>query len=110
MIRGTSLLVALACAGLHPAAPLPARQESSPRRVPVLVLLLGPQPRTGEPFMIHRRPDEGDVIALRPDATATDLADAVRALLTARQVEGDTATERRTIRVRPRPSASLHAG
>ena len=73
------------------------------QRVPVTVVLVDRLPQSGSPFLVQRRPDlrPNDVILLPSDATAAALSDAVRTLLTARQVSGDSPTARVTMRMRP---------
>jgi hypothetical protein len=83
----------------------PGARMGSTSRVPAAVVLVDSLPQQGAPFVIVRRVDvsPGDVILLRTGATAEHLSDAVRALMMARQVSGDSATTARTMRLRPRP-------
>jgi len=91
-------------------AGLPAQQQAAsgraPTRVPVTVVLVDRLPTPDAPFMIQRRADltPRDVILLRSDATREQFAEAVRSLLTIRQVGGDTATSSATMRMRPSPA------
>lgn len=86
----------------------PGTRTGSTSRVPAAVVLVDSLPQQGAPFVIVRRVDAspGDVILLRTGATAEHLSDAVRALMMARQVSGDSATTARTMRVRPRQGAA----
>jgi hypothetical protein len=80
-----------------------ASPSNRPTRVPVTVVLLDQLPQADAPFLVQRRPDVSphDVILLRSNATREQLSDAIRALLVIRQVGGDTATQRATMRMRP---------
>ncbi len=82
----------------------PGARTGSTGRVPAAIVLVDSLPQQGAPFVIVRRVDvsPGDVILLRTGATAEHLSDAVRALMMARQVSGDSATTAGTIRLRPR--------
>lgn len=78
-------------------------QHGNPTRVPATVVFAD-QAVQAEPFVVHRRTDaEVDVIVLRSDATVEQLSDAVRALMTIRQLGGDTASSPGIMRMRPRP-------
>lgn len=108
-------ILALAVAVLTPTAseallsqrtPSPGR----PTRVPVTLALIETPSIGAERWVVQRRPDLSphDVIVLHPNVTADELSDAVRALLTVRQVDGDTSIRRAMLRVRPeqrRPDA-----
>lgn len=94
-----SIVISAAIASVSPA------QNRAPQRagrVPVTIVLTDRTP-PGSRFAVERIPTAArrDVIALKPNATAGELAEAVNALLTARQVEGDVPAARRTLRVRP---------
>ena len=85
---------------------LSAQQELGKRvarRVPVTIMLVEETPVPGESFVIMRRPSvpPHDLILLSKDANAAHLSDAIRSLLTARAVEGDTAIRSSTMRMRP---------
>jgi len=86
----------------------PGARAGSASRVPAAVVFVDSLPHQGAPFVIVRRVDAspGDVILLRTGATAEHLSDAVRALMMARQVSGDSATTARTMRVRPHQGAA----
>lgn len=73
-----------------------------PGRVPVTIVLTDHLPPDSR-FVILRSPtsDRRDVIALRLDATTTDLSEAVNTLLTARQASGDIPSIKQTLRIRP---------
>jgi hypothetical protein len=109
MTLKTLLSGPLAAAALLFALPLAAQQA---RRVPVTVVLVERLPQTDAPFVIQRRPDltPRDVILLRSDATADQLSDAVRSLLTIRQAGGDSASARANMRMRPHLSAGTRSG
>jgi hypothetical protein len=78
-------------------------QQSAPSRVPVTIVLAEQPLPSGAPFIIQRRPDQTpqDVILLRADATADQLSDAVRSLLTIRHASGDVPAAQATMRMRP---------
>lgn len=99
---GTVLPFLLLCT-----VPLQA-QPQAPRRVPVTVVLADQLSRPDAPFVIQRRANSrpGDVIVLRSDATPSQLSDAIRALMTARQAGGDSASVTGTMRMRPHASSS----
>lgn len=76
-------------------------QHGQPTRVPATIVLAD-HVAQAEPFVIHRRAiGATDVIVLRSDATADQLSDAVRTLVTIRQVGGDTAAAPAVMRMRP---------
>ena len=76
----------------------------APTRVPLTIALVQVLPHRSAPFEIQRRTsgEVRDVVLLPETATAEQLSDAIRGVLTARLVDGDTATHARTVRVRPR--------
>jgi hypothetical protein len=83
-----------------------AQEASAPRaptRVPVTLVLVETPLPGNERWVISRRPDVSphDVILLQANADADQLSDAVRALITVRQVNGDTASRGATMRMRP---------
>lgn len=83
-------------------------QSAAPRRASVTVVLSDAIARTGEPFVIERRPDLArDLIVIRPNATADDLSNAIRSLLTLRQAAGDSAAARMTMRMRPASASGV---
>jgi len=98
----TNILAAAAL--LFCAAGGASAQQAAPTRVPVTIALSDQAMPPGAPFMIQRRPYQTprDVIVLRSDATADQLSDAVRSLLTIRQAGGDMPTAPATMRMRPR--------
>lgn len=71
-------------------------------RVPVWVAVSNEPLPDGQSFVVlrGRGPGRIDILMLAPAAAPTELSDAVRALMTARSVAGDTATEAGTFRVR----------
>jgi len=73
------------------------------RRVPVTVALVTEMPQPGAPFLVQRRPGvtPHDVILLPDSVTASQLSEAVRVLLLARERGGDTAGTAVTLRLRP---------
>jgi hypothetical protein len=73
----------------------------APTRVPLTIALVQVLPHPSAPYEIQRRPS-GDVVLVPESATAEQLSDAVRGVLTARLVEGDTARHGSSVRVRPR--------
>jgi len=83
-------------------------QQGTPRRVPVTIVMMDRLSQADAPFVIQRRPDltPRDVIVVRTDATADQLSDAVRSLLTIRQVSGDTAETQSTMRMRRHSSGA----
>lgn len=91
-------------------ATLPAQRTGNgvPARVPLTVVLVAELPRPGAAYEIQRRTtgNDRDVVLLLNIATSEQLSDAVRGVLTARQVGGDTATERGTFRARPHNGAT----
>jgi len=72
------------------------------RRVAAWVALAGEPIPGGEPFVVLRGvgPGRDDVLLLRTDTDASQLSNAVRTLLTARSVAGDTAARPGTFRMR----------
>lgn len=97
----THLTTGIATVALLFAAPELRAQHGPPTRVPATVVLAD-EAVQAEPFVIHTRAlGATDVIVLRSDATAAQLSDAVRALVTIRQVGGDTAAAPRIMRMRP---------
>lgn len=74
-----------------------------PTRVPVTLVLVDRLPVGDAPFLVRRRTDVSprDVILLRTDASQAQVSEAIRTLLVARQVSGDTATHPAILRVRP---------
>jgi hypothetical protein len=78
-----------------------------PARVPAAVVLVDRLPVPGAQFVVQRRPDlnHADVILLLPSAGPSELSDAVRTLITARQAGGDFPIDKATIRMRPKPGA-----
>lgn len=82
--------------------------SSGHTRVPATIVLTDDVP-AGSRYAVKRIPDAArrDVILLRSDGTGADLSEAVDALLTARLVEGDYPTARRTIRARSIGRAKL---
>lgn len=86
-----------------------AQEASAPRaatRVPVTLVLMETPLPGNERWVIKRRRDVSphDVILLQASADADQLSDAVRALITVRQVDGDTASRGATMRMRPQQS------
>ena len=100
----THALVLLSAAiALAVARDASAQAASPPRptRVPVTVVMVSDLPAADGRFRIDRRTsDPRDVILLRADATADQLADAVRTLLVVRQIAGDTAKQPARMRMR----------
>lgn len=94
--------VFIAAAGTHTLAGQepPARR---PARVPVTLVLIDRLPVGDAPFLVRRRTDVSprDVILLRADASHVQVSEAIRTLLVARQVSGDTATHPAMLRIRP---------
>jgi hypothetical protein len=80
----------------------------APTRVPLTIALVQVLPHRSAPFEIQRRTsgEVRDVVLLPETATAEQLSDAIRGVLTARLVDGDTATHARTVRVRPRSAGA----
>jgi hypothetical protein len=78
----------------------------APTRVPLTIALVQVLPHGSAPYEIQRRTsgEVRDVVLLAESATAEQLSDAVRGVLTARLVDGDAATHARTLRTRPRGS------
>lgn len=111
MMPGIRLLLA-ALAAFTPAV-LPAQRTGvgAPTRVPLTVVLVSELPRPGTAYEIQRRPagSDRDVVLLLNTATPEQLSDAVRGVLTARQVGGDRATGAGTFRVRPHNGAARAA-
>lgn len=93
-------------------ASLGAQAGTAPakRRVPVTVVISDGL-AAHAPFVIHRRPDSDprDVIVLKRDATALDLADAIRVLLSSRAIAGDTSQTRVILRRRPDQKSGVTA-
>lgn len=81
-----------------------SQPRHAPTRVPLTIALVQVLPHRSAPFEIQRRTsgEVRDVVLLPETATAEQLSDAIRGVLTARLVDGDTATHARTVRVRPR--------
>jgi hypothetical protein len=100
MKLGTIILAAAPIVG---AAGEAHGQQTAPSRVPVTIVLAEQPLPSGAPFIIQRRPDQTpqDVILLRSDASADQLSDAVRSLLTIRQAGGDVPAALATMRMRP---------
>lgn len=111
MLRSPFKLLPAAMLLAAVAGSLSAQQDGSrqraARRVPVTVVLVDRLPNTDAAFLVQRRPElrPHDVILLRSDATAATLDQAVRTLLTARQISGDSARTRVTTRMRPQQQA-----
>lgn len=80
-----------------------AGARPAPTRVPLTIAIVSTVPHPGASYEIQRRTsgDVRDVVLLPPSATAEQLSDAIRGVLTARLVGGDTAREAAVIRVRP---------
>jgi hypothetical protein len=99
--------VMLAAQGTQAAPPRP----SAPTRVPLTIVLVSTLPHPGAPYEIQRRTsgDVRDVVLLLESATAEQLSDAIRGVLTARLVSGDTATQAAVIRVRPHAAGARQA-
>lgn len=74
----------------------------APTRVPLTIALVQVLPHRSAPYAIQRRTsgEVRDVVLLAESATAEQLSDAVRGVLTARLVDGDTVTRAGTVRVR----------
>jgi hypothetical protein len=94
-----ALLVFSARASVAPA------QDTAPQpsvRVAATIVLADRLPADSR-FVVRRVPGSArhDVVVLRPDATAAELTEAVNTLLTARYVEGDIPSTKRTLRIRP---------
>lgn len=86
----------------------PYAQNGAPTRVPAMIVL-SDQNAAREPFVIQRRGIGAlDVIVLRSDATADQLSDAVRVLVTIRKLTQDTAVAPAMLRFR-RQQATAHA-
>lgn len=78
------------------------RAHPQGRRVAAWVAI-GSNPVLGrEPLLVMRGagPGRADVLVVGPGATASQLSDAVRTLLTSRSVDGDTASRLGTFRMR----------
>lgn len=92
-----------------PAAQQPGK--SQPRRVAATVVLVDSVAQPDAPFVIVRRPGAtpADLILVRSSVNATQLSDAVRGLLTARQANGDFPVAAATFRVRPHQRAGATA-
>jgi hypothetical protein len=82
----------------------------APTRVPLTIALTDVLPHPSAPYELQRRTagEVRDVLLLAKSATAEQLSDAVRGVLTARLVEGDTATHASSVRVRPHRPGSVH--
>ncbi|HEX8245419.1 MAG TPA: hypothetical protein VF541_18030 [Longimicrobium sp.] len=82
-----------------------------PTRVPVTLVLVDRLPVGDAPFLVQRRTDTSphDVILLRADASQAQVSEAIRTLLVARQVAGDTATRAAILRVRPHQPGHANA-
>lgn len=76
--------------------------QARAHRIAATVVLADEAP-AGARFLVKRIPgaSRADLIILPPDATAADLSDAVRTLLTIRQKDGDVPGVERTVRLRP---------
>lgn len=100
---------ALALLLIPDATPAQARRSRAPVRFPATVAIVDRLPVPGVSFVVQRRPDltPSDLILLRASATPAEVSDAVRALLTARQVSGDLPTTTATIRLRPRQESQF---
>lgn len=92
-------------------AQAPAPRGSAPTRVPLTIALVRALPHPGVPYEIQRRVsgDVRDVVLLPESGTAEQLSDAIRGVLTARLVSGDTATQSAVIRVRPHTAGTRPA-
>lgn len=106
MTRRALPLLAAALFALPGTGEVRGQQPTSPgrpTRVPVTIVLVDQLPHADAPFLVQRRPDVSphDMILLRSDATREQLSDALRTLLVIRQVGGDTAAQRATMRMRP---------
>lgn len=106
-MKPTLSIGVLACMLMMFAGALDA-QQGTPRRVPVTIVMMDRLSQADAPFVIQRRPDlvPRDVIVVQTDATADQLSDAVRSLLTIRQVSGDTAATQATMRMRRQSAAA----
>ena len=104
--------LAFACAAVCLAVladPLSAQQGTGvPRRVAATILLVDRTPAADEAFVVQRRGDAipHDIILLRRDANASQLSEAIRTLLTARALDGDTASRASLLRMRRRANTA----
>lgn len=82
-----------------------AQQPGSarPRRVAATIVLVDSLTQPGAPFLLVRRPGAtpADLILVHSGVDPTQLSDAIRGLLTARQSGGDFPRLAATLRVRP---------
>jgi hypothetical protein len=108
MSRLLLILLVQALISLAPSAGIaqqgePGRQG---RRIPVTIVLVERLAAPGAPFLVQRRAATAphDVILLRTDADASQLSEAVRTLLVARQAGGDVPATSGTLRMRPQTS------
>lgn len=87
-------------------SPLASQQGTvsrPPSRIPVTIVLLDELPQREEFFVVQRRASvrPHDVILLRRNANPVQLSEAIRTVLTARQMSGDVPQHDVTIRRRP---------
>jgi hypothetical protein len=110
-VIGLVAIATLLCSG-----PLRAQASGSPQgvrhgaaRVPLIIALVPVLPHPGVPFEIVRRTTGPvpDVVLLTNSATVEQLTDAIRGVLTARYVAGDTAAQNMVVRTRPGASVDL---
>ena len=114
MMKMTTTLIAsvLVLISTVPATAQQQRSNTSPLRVPTMVVLVDSIQQPDAPYVIVRRPGRApaDLILLRSGAGPNEFSDAVRGLLTARFADGDIARTAATFRVRPnRPNATPRA-
>ena len=93
------LIILPICAPAQQSAPA---NPAVPRRVPLTIALVRTMPDPQAPFVILRR-SRGtirDIVLLPQNATAAQLSDAIRGVLTARSVAGDSASTSAMLRMR----------
>lgn len=108
-MRSTLLRVGLTILLIQIGAAVASAQSHANQssRVPVTVAL-SENRAAGSRFVVQRNPGAAhrDVVVLAPDASADEFSDAVRALLTARQREGDVPGSKQTLRTRPNQASN----
>lgn len=97
------MLLGLCVFGRSDASAQQPKTHSVRSRTPVGIALLDNLPVPNQKFLVKRTPgaEPADLILLQKGASTSDLSDAIRALVTARQIGGDMPTKAATIRVRP---------
>ena len=85
-----------------------AGQSSRATRVPLTIAMVEQMPHPDAPYEILRRTSGAthDVLLVSVGATADQLSDGIRGVLTARRAGGDTASQALVLRVRPRGTAA----